>query len=148
MLAREVPHALDVLDGAAEPQEVVDKLFACVCVGREAGLHSRPARDAQSSVRPNQVEVVDDVSIAIHIGARLDPRADVELEGEAPLPYAVHRLEPDLHHRLGDRFGVLVVSAVNDLQLHVIAWPCCCCCCGMARSSSPVTPVGTLLGWK
>ena len=147
VLAREISHALDVLDRAAEPQEVVDELFASVSVRWEAGVHRRPADDAQPSTWPDQVEVVHLVAIAVNVGARIDPGAEVEREGDAPLPGAVHRLQPDLHNRLGDGPAVLVVSAVNDLQPHAVACPrCCCCCCGMARSSSPVTLVGTLLG--
>src|SRR5713226_6577486 len=90
-------------------------------------------------MRAHEVEVVDVVAVAVHVAARLDPMAQLQVEVEAALPIAVHRTQPHLHHRFGDRTGVPVARAVHDLELH---------CCGMPRPSSPITAAGTLLGWK
>ena len=70
------------LTGAAEPKEVLDELLALLSVGREAGLDVERLVMAQSRVRPDEVEVVHLVAVAVHVGARLDPGAELEREVE------------------------------------------------------------------
>src|SRR2546430_4748875 len=93
----------------------------------------------------DQVEVVNVVAESVHVAPWLDAVAHLESEISAALSVAVHRLQPHLHHGLGDGTRVAISRAVHDLQLHAMT---CCCCCGMPRPSSPVTAAGTLLGWK
>src|ERR1700737_1853198 len=109
------------------------EVFAGTGVRFTARLDDRPARDAQASVRADEVEVVNVVSVAVLVTTRRDSRADVELELKASLPEAVHRPEAYLHDGLGDRARVTVVRAVHNLELHrssVSAMcPADCCCC-------------------
>ena len=80
----------------------------------------------QPRMRLDEVEVVDVVPVAIPVRARLDACAELEREVQTSLAHTVHRSQPDLHHGLRDRPGVLIVSAVNYFDFQFIA-RCCCC---------------------
>jgi len=104
----------------------LDQLFALVGVGGQSGLHYGATGDAQPRMRLDEVEVVDVVPVAIPVRARLDACAELEREVQTSLAHTVHRSQPDLHHGLRDRPGVLIVSAVNYFDFQFIA-RCCCC---------------------
>src|SRR5205807_7894377 len=115
------------------------QLLAGFGVRVEARFHRGTADHAQARMRADEVEVVNLIAEPVDIRACLHAMAQLELEVEAALAVAVHRTEPDLHHRFGDRARIPVARAVHDLELH---------CCGIPWPSSPVTAAGTLLGWK
>ena len=101
--ARELSNAVDLSYRRAKAKEVVHQLLARVRIQRDAGFHCGAADDAQSRVRADQVEIVHMVAEAVLVGACFQTVAQLELEIEASLAVAVHRPQPDLHHRLRDR---------------------------------------------
>ena len=143
MPQRQLAHPVDLFHRRAKAQKILHELFAGIVIRGQSGFDSRAADHAQTGVRADQVEVVDVVAIPVDVSLRFYAVAQLKVEVEAALAVAVHGLQPDLHHGLGDGSGVPVPRAVHDLELHL-----CCCCWGMPRPSSPVTAAGTLLGWK
>src|SRR5579859_6785424 len=111
----QLAHSLDVLDRSAKSQEVLNELLADFSVVRHASFDDGIAGHRQVGVRPDQVEIVHAVSVAVAVMVRLDSVAQLEAEVQTSLARAIERTQPDFHDGLCNGTGVLVSRAVDDL---------------------------------
>ena len=145
MASREGADAGLVGHRGAEAEEVPDQVVQpdLFPLGGALTVHldQGAAGDPQLLVGAEQVEVVDEVAVAVAVGRDLDPGADLQRELEQALPPAVERHQAQLHHGFRDRPRVGEARRVLDLEaLH--------CCWGTRAVGSPGTVAATLLGWK